>query len=184
MLIAVAERGRGGSAMLSAHVVRMLEQHANGLADEVVRDLTGNPRTPSFHARSQDELRRRAQRIYNLAVEFLATGDQRTLQVEFAGVGRQRFREGIPIEEVVYALLRTKHHLRRRLRSVSGLTSEFELHSEVELDLQLGRFFDLLLYGAVRGYEDARNEAAHPEKRHTPSRFTLEETATKHDWVL
>jgi hypothetical protein len=170
--------------MLSAHVVRMLEQHANGLIEEVVRDLRDNPRTPAFHTRSQDELRRRAQRIYNLAVEFLATGDRRALQLELAEVGRKRFREGIPIEEVVYSLLRTKHHLRRRLRSVSGLSSELELHSEVELDLKLGRFFDLLLYGAVRGYEDARSEAAHPEKRHTPSRFTLEPTTTKHDWVL
>jgi hypothetical protein len=170
--------------MLSAHVVRMLEQHAGGLIDEVVHDLTRNPRTPAFHARSHDELQRRAQRIYHQAAEFLAGGNERALQLEFAEVGRQRFREGIPLEEVVAALVLTKQHLRRRLRSVSGLASEFELHSEVELDLRLGRFFDLLLYGAVNGYEEARMDAALPGRRHTPSRLTLDETSTKIDWVL
>ena len=79
-------------------------------------------------------------------------------------MGRTRFREGVPVSELVYALVVTKHHLRRYIRD-HGLVDfagdrvvpdellPLELHSIQELNYQVGEFFDRALYHLARGYE-------------------------------
>jgi hypothetical protein len=75
-----------------------------------------------------------------------------------------RFREGVRVSELVYALLLTKSHLRRYIRE-HGLVDfagdrvspdemlPLELHSIQELNYQVGEFFDRALYYLARGYE-------------------------------
>ena len=79
-------------------------------------------------------------------------------------MGRARFRDGVPVSELVYALVITKHHLRRYIRD-HGLVDfvgdriaaqellPVELHSIQELNYQVGEFFDRALYHLARGYE-------------------------------
>ena len=93
-------------------------------------------------------------------------------------MGRTRFREGVRVSELVYALLLTKHHLRRYIRE-HGLVDfagdrvlpdellPLELYSIQELNYQVGEFFDRALYHLARGYEA---EAAVHDASDQPSR--------------
>ena len=86
------------------------------------------------------------------------------MRSQYEDMGRHRFREGAPISELVYALVITKHHLRRYIREY-GLVDfpgdriaaqellPLELHSVQELNYQVGEFFDRALYHLARGYE-------------------------------
>jgi len=77
---------------------------------------------------------------------------------------RMRFREGVPVSELVFSLLLTKKHLRRYIRDY-GLVDfagdrvvpdellPVELHSIQELNYQVGEFFDRALYHLARGHE-------------------------------
>ena len=75
-----------------------------------------------------------------------------------------RFRQGVPVTELVYAIILIKKHLRRYIRE-HGLVDfagdrvapvellPLELHSIQELNYQVGEFFDRALFHLTRGYE-------------------------------
>ena len=79
-------------------------------------------------------------------------------------MGATRFRQGVPLSELVYAIILTKQHLRRHIRE-HGLVDfagdrvapvellPLELHSIQELNYQVGEFFDRALFHLTRGYE-------------------------------
>ena len=87
-------------------------------------------------------------------------------------MGRTRFREGVPLSELVYAIILTKKHLRSYIRD-HGLVDfagdrvapdellPLALHSIQELNYQVGEFFDRALFYLARGYE-AEADKPHP----------------------
>jgi hypothetical protein len=103
------------------------------------------------------------------------------MRAEFSDWGRRRFDQGIPLSELIYAVIVIKQHLRRYISdhglieaSFPHVESEYilplHLHSVQELNAQVGRFFDEALYSLALGYEQrARTgvtpEAAHPHHR-------------------
>lgn len=169
--------------MLAAYLVRMVEQHAGELTKELVDDLLTNEQTPTFRRLSRDDLEQPAHNIYHHLGEWLAGHKDDELDPTFVELGRRRFLQKVPLPELVYAIILTKRHLRDRIRSVSTVYSAVELHNEIQLSMMIGRFFDRMLYGAVKGYEEAREEQAHPPKASTRSKLTLEKTPTHIDWV-
>jgi hypothetical protein len=108
---------------------------------------------------------------YNLG-KWIGEADERPVRQEYEEMGRIRFREGVPVSELVYALLVTKQHLRRYIRehglvdfAGDRVTPEellpLELHSIQELNYQVGEFFDRALYHLACGYEaEARSGSA------------------------
>ena len=70
-------------------------------------------------------------------------------------LGRTRRTEGIPLQQVVQALIVTKRHIVSYVRSSLPVDTAVELHQEEELNLMLGRFFDNAIYFTVKGYEQA-----------------------------
>ena len=98
--------------------------------------------------------------------------DEAAVRREYEDMGRIRFRQGVPVSELVYALLITKQHLRRHIRehglvdfAGDRVTPEellpLELHTIQELNYQVGEFFDRALYYLASGYEaEARSGSA------------------------
>jgi hypothetical protein len=89
-------------------------------------------------------------------------------------MGASRFREGVPISELIYAVILTKRHLRRYIREhgvedfAGDLVAPAELlpvalYSVQELNYQVGEFFDRALYHLARGYE--AEAAGRPRRR-------------------
>jgi hypothetical protein len=141
--------------MLSSRLIRAIEEHAEPLTQGVLSDLGQNPRTPAYHSLPQSELHRRVYDVYRNLGRWLGDTDQVDDPVEaaYGALGRTRKTEGIPLSEVVYALILTKHHLRDYIRTSGLVGSAVELYQEEELHLLIGRFFDKATYFTVRGYE-------------------------------
>lgn len=146
--------------MLSARLVRLIEEHAEDLTREVLRDLAGNTRTPAYHSLPPDELHRRVYDVYHNLGRWLGDKTEEHLESTFGGLGRRRHAEGVPLSEVVYALVLIKDHLRGYIRAVGLVDSTVELYLEEELHLQIGSFFDNALYHMVKGYETAATSHA------------------------
>jgi hypothetical protein len=147
--------------VLSARLVRVIEEHAEGLTREVLKDLASNPRTPAYHSLPPDELHRRVYDVYHNLGRWLADKTEEHLESTFGGLGRRRYDEGVPLSEVLYALVVIKDHLRQYIRAVGLVDSTVELYLEEELHLQIGQFFDNAMYHTVKGYEgEAHSRAA------------------------
>ena len=169
--------------MLSAYLVRLVEQHASALTGELVDDLLHNERTPTFHTLSRDELHHRLLGIYSHIGEWLADTSDASIEARFEALGKQRFHERVPLSELVYSIGLTKQHLRDKLRDVGNVYSAMELHNEIQLSMMIGRFFDKVLYALVRGYETAQYDAVHPTRPGTQSKTPLEKSPAKIEWV-
>lgn len=145
--------------MLSAHLIRTIEVHAEELTSELLDDLGRNPRTPSFHGLSRGELHGRVYDVYHNLGRWLAEKDQRHIEQVYRELGRRRHHDHTPASELLYAVILIKEHLRNYIRRVAGANSAVEMHQEAELNSMIGHFFDQALYFAVQGYEDDASSA-------------------------
>jgi hypothetical protein len=139
--------------MLSARLIRLIEEHAEELTRAVLDHLTTDPRTPCYQRIPRDELARRVYDVYHNLGRWLGHRSEGPIEAHYAPLGRLRRAEGIPLSEVVCALSLEKGQLREFVRRRGLADSAVELYSEEELNLMIDHFFDKALYHTVRGYE-------------------------------
>lgn len=154
--------------MLSPHLIRQVEQHAEKLAEGLVDELLLHPQTTSYRRLARAELLAHGKAFYSQIGDWIAGRSDAEIAARFGPQGGDRFAEGVPLEEMVLALTLVKRHLRRHTHQVSALASAAEMHAEMEVDAMIGAFYDKVLYAMVKGYEAARAEAALPHRRGAP----------------
>ena len=143
--------------MLSDRLVRMIEHHAEELTRALVQDLQSNRRTASYHQLSWEALHRRTYDVYKNLGLWLGSKADEDIQAAYTELGKKRLAEAVPLNEVVYALILTKYHLRDYIRSAGLVDSAVDLYQEQELHRLLGQFFDKAIYYTVRAYERQAN---------------------------
>ena len=141
--------------MISTRLVAMIEDHAEQLTSGLVRTLERHPRTSGYHKLMRSELHDRAYDVYHNLSKWVSRGSESEVESRYAELGRVRRQEGIPLAEVVFALLLTKEHLLEYVRT-SGLSdTALDLYQELELLRMVGQFFDRAIYHTVLGYQQA-----------------------------
>jgi len=138
--------------MLTGRLVSLIEKHADELTGRLALKLRTDLRTPGYRRFDDRELRGRALRVYRNLGSWLNQTTDRAVEEEYFTLGQERRREGVPLAEVVAALLLTRRNLWEFVESESG-DSVLELRQQLDLELLVVRFFDRAIYHAVRGYE-------------------------------
>ncbi len=141
--------------MLSDTLVQMIEAHAEKLTHNLVTDLRSNKRTTHYHHLTGEELHRITYNVYRHLGQWIASKTEADIESNYTGLGKRRFGEGVPLREVVSALVLTKLHLREYVRFSGMSDSAIDLHRELELQQLIGQFFDNAIYFTVKGYEQA-----------------------------
>jgi hypothetical protein len=157
--------------MIAAKLIELIEIHASQLTRDVARDLAANPRTRGFRAVAPGDLEQRVFQIFHDLGNWIGDPGGSRVQAEFEEWGRRRFREAIPLSDVVYAIIVIKHHLRRYIHEHGLVDAAFprmegdyvlpmHLHSLQELNTRVGEFFDEALYHLARGHEAEAKQIA------------------------
>ncbi|MGO8736507.1 MAG: hypothetical protein ACLQVM_27360 [Terriglobia bacterium] len=139
--------------MLSDRLVRMIEHHADELTRALVKNLQSNPRTASYHQLSWEAIHSRTYDVYKHLGLWLSSKAEEDIEAAYTGLGKRRKAEGVPLNEVVYALILTKYNLRDYIRAAGLVDSAVDLYQEQELHRLLGQFFDKATYYTVRAHE-------------------------------
>ena len=140
--------------MLSARLVRMVEDHADDLTHVVLRHIQEHPALLAHRHVSEDEVRRRTHEVFSHLGRWLTDRSDEAIAESFGGWARRRHADGVPASELVLALQTMKIHLEKYIQA-SGLgSSALELYQEEELHFLVDHFFDKAIYSVVRGYED------------------------------
>jgi len=139
--------------MLSVRLVQMIEDHAEELTQELVRDLRENPRTPHYHHLTSNELHDRTYAVYRNLGHWISQRSEEPIAANYSDLAVRRYAEGVPLDELVYALISTKNHLYAYVRASGLIDSAVELHQERELRQLIGHFFDNAIYHAVKAYQ-------------------------------
>jgi hypothetical protein len=142
--------------MISVRLVAMIEDHAEQLTAGLVDDLLRHPRVSGYHRLSPLELHNRAYDVYHNLSKWVARGSEHEVEATYSDLGRRRYNEGIPLSQVIFALVLTKNHLFDYVKT-SGLSdSALDLYLELELVQVVNQFFDKAIYHAAQAFEQAR----------------------------
>ena len=151
---------------LAGRLIGLIESNAEQLTRSTVENLRTNPRTRSYRTLSSDELYGRVYDVYRDLGLWLFEKADNAIQSRFNEVGEIRFKQGVPLHEVLWAMILTKNHLRNHLAAWSLADSAVELHRQRELDQAIAQFFDRAIVYTSEGYErmrDGANGTGHSE---------------------
>lgn len=143
--------------MLSDRLVRLIELHADELTRALVEDLQTNSHTAGYHRLSREAVHDRAYHVYKNLGSWLGSKAEEEIEAAYTELGLERAAEGIPINEVVYALILTKYHLRDYIRAAGLIDSAMDLYQALEFQRMLGQFFDKAIYYTVKAFERAES---------------------------
>ncbi|MGH9432664.1 MAG: hypothetical protein ACRD3T_14065 [Terriglobia bacterium] len=141
--------------MLSDRLIRTIETHAEELTRGALGDLQSSPHTPSYQKLSSGDLYQRVYKVYHDLGTWLSEKTDEAIQTCYLQLGEERFNQGVPLREVIWALTLTRYRLRDYIRSSGLANSALDLYQQMELHQLVSHFFDRAIYYTVAGYENA-----------------------------
>ena len=140
--------------MFSYRLVRLIETHADALAGGLEEKVQTNSQVSHFRNVPGHELRERVYEIYRHLGEWLLGKNELDIEHRYREIGARRCRQGVPLSEVVQAIVLTKENLWEFLKSEAVMDRAVEIMGELELLQMLEMFFDRAIYYAAVGYEE------------------------------
>lgn len=150
--------------MLAYRLVRLIETHADALAAGLLEELRHCDKCPAFRKVPSDEFRQRAYEVYDHLGEWLLGKNETDIARRYEQIGARRAAQGVPLSELLHAIVLTREHLWNYLKNHAGLEKPVEIFGELELLQLLEQFFDRALYYAAVGYEKAVQGAKKAEE--------------------
>jgi hypothetical protein len=145
--------------MISQRLVRLVEQNAECLIQDLSAELRRDPRTEAYHGMSDEDLHERGLDLFRSLGRWLSGRTEFAIQMRYEALGRRRYRERIPLSQVLCALLLAKVRLLDFLQG-SACGEPAELPLEYELAMAVTQFWDKAVYYVARGYEEAARAGA------------------------
>lgn len=139
--------------MLSARLVKMIEDNAEQLTNGLIIDLKRNPRTSGYHHLSDAEIHQRVYNVYHDLGRWLGGDAESLVEAHYSNLGKRRAMESVPLSQVLYALIRTKAHLFEYVRRSGLFDSAVDLYQHQEFRRLVDIFFDKAIYYTARAYE-------------------------------
>ena len=143
---------------LSDRLIRIIENNAEEFAQSTVKKLRSSPRTESHHKLPDKDMYNRCYEVYHNLGRWLWEKSDQAVQARFNELGERRRQEGIPLPEVLWALVLTKDRLLEYLAAYALADSAMELYQQQELDRLIGHFFDRAVCYTAAGYEHQVSE--------------------------
>ena len=139
--------------MISAKLVQMIEEHAEELTQELLKDVQTNPKTSSYHDVTTEELHNRTYEVYKNLSDWLIDKTEKDVEQKYLALGQKRRTEKTPLSHVVYALALTKSHLVDYVKRSGLVDTALEFYQELELFHMVTQFYDRAIYYTICGYE-------------------------------
>ena len=142
--------------MFYLKLLQLIEDNADDLTRKICNDLLTREETKGYRILSDERLRERVHDVCSKLGSWLGKDKNTVGEVKkiYTQIGRKRYREGIPLHEVVLAFMLIKKHLWLYLREKNFFDSTYELSQALELNNNVVLFFDRAIYFVTMGYEE------------------------------
>ena len=139
--------------MITYRFVRLIEDHSDALARGLLHNVQQFHRTEAYRQVPSDELKQRVYEIYRHLGEWLLHKDEGDIEQRYAEIGARRAQQGVPLSQLIWAIVLTKHNLWEFILDESYPDRPVEILGKQELLQLLDQFFDRSLHAAAVGYE-------------------------------
>ena len=142
--------------MFYFELLDLIRDNANELTRRLCKDLLSREETRGYRKLSDDVIYDRVFDVYSKLSSWLGLDNHTKSEVQkvYTELGRKRFREGIPLHEVVLAFMLVKRNLWEFIQEKQFLETTFEMKQALELNNKVVLFFDRVIYFVTMGYED------------------------------
>lgn len=141
--------------MVSAKLVHQIEDHWEAITARFLRRLRLQQGLPHIGRMPESEITENCRKLLRNLGHWLVSSSEGEIAAFYEKVGHDRYAQGIPLSESIRAVQLLKEAALDYIRDEAFVQTSVDLYAEEELELQLGRFFDLLIFYLVRGYEQA-----------------------------
>ena len=141
--------------MIRHRLIRLIESRSDELANELLTRAKNSPHLSSFSRVPPGELKQRVYEVYRNLGEWLINRTEEDIDIQYSAIGARRFRQGVPLSELIWAIILTKDNLWNFLSRESFPGFEMEVLAEHDMFRMIDRFFNHAVYHAARGYEEA-----------------------------
>ncbi len=141
--------------MLAYKFVRMIEQHSENLAESLLRRVQHSPLTMEYKKVPPGELKDRVREIYQHLGTWLLEKSELEVERRYADIGARRAQQGVPLSQVIWAIVLTKENLWEYIRDESIPDRPVEVFGELEILRLLDQFFDRAICAVALGHEEA-----------------------------
>jgi len=145
-----------GDMLLTYRLVRLIETHSDALAAGLLARVRSSPRLSGYSQVPPEELQQRVYEIYHHLGEWLLGKREIELERRYREVGGRRAAQGVPLSELMWAIILTKENLWEFVNRESGMDRPPEVFSHLELLELLEGFFDRAIHYAAVGHEEWR----------------------------
>lgn len=146
--------------MVSAKLVIQIETHWEAIHARFLRLLRSTQHQHAMQQLPESELQEACRRILRNLGHWLVSSSEADIARLYEQVGRERHSEGIPLSQAVRAVQLMRQATTDYVRDEGVFESSVDLYAEEELEHELARFFDLLVYYLIRGYEQSAPKQA------------------------
>lgn len=141
--------------MTSPRLIRVIEENADALTRGLIHQLKSHARTVSYARFSDAELYSRIFSVHRNLGAWLDGKPRAEIQRNYEALGKLRYAEGVPLHELIYALVLTKKNVLLYIKNYGRAGPPQDAHSEEELRKRVEEFFEDAIYYAAAGYESA-----------------------------
>jgi hypothetical protein len=120
--------------MITYRFVRLIEDHSDALASGLLHNVQQSTHTEAYRQVPSDELKQRVYEIYRHL---------------YAEIGARRAQQGVPLSQLIWAIVLTKHNLWEFILDESYPDRPVEILGKQELLQLLDQFFDRSLHAAA-----------------------------------
>jgi len=139
--------------MLYNKLIEVIARDSRQMAVAWMRGMKTSEFAESYHKLDDEEMKSRCQDVYDNLGKWLES-DFKMLQGDtiYTDLGRQRYKEGIPLCQVHFALHLTKKVLWNHILSQGILNTSLEIYQAIDLFVRVQNFFDMASFYIIRGY--------------------------------
>jgi len=147
--------------IITYRFVRLIEDHSEVLAASLLHKVQQSEHTQSYCANvPPEDLKHRVYEIYGHLGEWLLHKNEADVEERYTSIGARRAQQGVPLSELIWAIILTKHNLWEFILDEAYPERPVEILGRQELLQLLDQFFDRAIHSAAVGYEWAMSATA------------------------
>ena len=142
--------------LVRPRLVRCIERHSDELAGDLLARVQKSPQLPYFNEKvPPDELKQRVYEIYRHLGQWLIKRGDVDVERRYRDIGARRCHQGVPLSELIRAIILTKEKLWDFLNRESCPGFEIEVLAEHDMFRMIDQFFNRAIHYAAIGFEEA-----------------------------
>ncbi|MCP4220524.1 MAG: hypothetical protein GY765_38200 [bacterium] len=136
--------------------VRNIEKDSLVMARKWAKGIMNSKFTKTYRELPEEALVKLGKNVYENLAKWL---DRDTTRIEigkiYAEVGKQRYNEGYPLCEVIYAVNYEKRMLAQHIAATELMPDALNLYNTMNFVSKLNDFFDSACFYLIRGFQEA-----------------------------